>query len=184
LTSRIFLTGPPGVGKTTVLRKTVEELRRNRIRVAGMITEEVREHGARVGFKVTDILTGNDGWLASTRRAVGPRIGKYVVDLEGLEVVGVQAITGALHDPEVSAIVIDEVGPMELLSEKFKMAVRQTINSTKAIVGTIHYRANDPLLQEIRSSLRLSIVTVTVDNRSSLPQQLVEEITNQGGRQS
>ena len=61
MTSKIFLTGSPGVGKTTVLRKTVEELRRNNILVAGMITEEVKEHGMRVGFKVTDILTGNEG---------------------------------------------------------------------------------------------------------------------------
>lgn len=181
MTGKILLTGSPGVGKTTVLRKTVEELKRKGIRVGGMITEEVREQGTRVGFKVADVLTGSEGWLASTRRIIGPRIGKYVVDLEGLEGVGVQAIMTSLRDPEVSAIIIDEVGPMELLSENFKIALRQVISSTKAMMGTIHYRANDPLLREIRNNPHLSIVVVTADNRSGLPLRLVEEMTDLGG---
>jgi nucleoside-triphosphatase len=178
LTSKIFLTGTPGVGKTTVLKNIVQELKRRGIQVGGMVTEEVRENGIRVGFKIVDVSAGTEGWLASTRQKAGPRIGRYVVDLSGLEGIGVKAITNALRDPKTRILVIDELGPMELLSNKFKMAMRDTIDSTKPVIGTIHYRANDPLLHEIRSAQDIKIVTVTMENRTSLPAQIVEEIRN------
>jgi nucleoside-triphosphatase len=179
LASKIFLTGTPGVGKTTVLRRIVQELRGKGILVGGMITEEVRERGVRVGFRVTDVLTGTEGWLASTKQAVGPRIGRYVVDLGGLEGIGVKALTNALSDSNVRVIVLDEVGPMELFSKEFKAAVRNTVSSTKSVIGTIHYRANDPLLHEIRAARGIKTVIVTMENRASLPTQIVEEVLSQ-----
>jgi len=180
LSSKIFLTGPPGVGKSTVLWRLIEELKRRGIRIGGMITQEAREHGMRVGFKITDVLTGREGWLATVKQSVGPRVGKYGIDLEGLEGIGVQAITSALHNPEVRVVVIDELGPMELFSSKFKTAVRQSIASTKTLIGTIHYRANDPLLREIRGARDVKIMIVTKENRSALHLQLAEEIAGQG----
>jgi len=65
---------------------------------------------------------------------------------------------------------------MELFSDKFKAAVRQSVASEKTIIGTIHYRANDPLLREIRTAPDVRIVTVTKESRSALHQQLVEVI--------
>lgn len=180
MSSKIFLTGPPGVGKSTVLWRLIEELKRRGIRIGGMITQEAREHGMRVGFKITDVLTGREGWLATVKQSVGPRVGKYGIDLEGLEGIGVQAITSALHNPEVRVVVIDELGPMELFSSKFKTAVRQSIASTKTLIGTIHYRANDPLLREIRGARDVKIMIVTKENRSALHLQLAEEIAGQG----
>lgn len=50
MTRVLLLTGAPGVGKTTVLTKTVDALKANGISVGGMICREVREEGGRVGF--------------------------------------------------------------------------------------------------------------------------------------
>lgn len=180
MTDKIFLTGIPGVGKSTVLLKAVEELKRRGTRVGGMITREAREQDVRVGFRITDVLTGREGWLANVKISSGPRVGKYGVDLEGLEGIGVQAITKALHDPEVGLVIVDELGPMELFSAQFKSAVRESVASKKPVLGTIHYRANDPLLQEIRNARNIKIVTVTRENRSTLHLHLVEEITRRG----
>ncbi len=176
MSHKIFLTGSPGIGKSTVLWKLVEELKHRGFQVGGMITQEAREYGVRIGFKITDILTGREGWLATAKQSVGPRFGKYCIDLHGLEGIGVQAITTALQDPKIGMVAIDELGPMELFSDKFKAAVRQSVASEKTIIGTIHYRANDPLLREIRSAPGVRIVTVTKESRSVLHQQLVEVI--------
>jgi len=173
---KIFLTGRPGVGKSTVLRELIEELKRRGFQVGGMITQEAREYGVRVGFKITDLLTGREGWLATVKQSAGPRIGKYCVNLEGLEGIGVQAITTALRDPQVTVVAIDELGPMELFSDKFKMAVRQSVASVKTVVGTIHYKADDLLLREMRSAQDVGIITVTEGNRSALHIQLAEMI--------
>jgi nucleoside-triphosphatase len=60
----LLLTGSPGVGKTTVLMKTINELKEAGYRVGGMISREVREGGTRVGFEILDLNSSKRGWLA------------------------------------------------------------------------------------------------------------------------
>ena len=47
---RILLTGPPGCGKTTAVRRIVGTLQG--AKVAGFYTEEIREAGQRKGFRM------------------------------------------------------------------------------------------------------------------------------------
>src|SRR5262245_9707116 len=47
---KVLLTGAPGSGKTTLVREVVREL--DPSRVAGFTTEEIREGGERLGFRV------------------------------------------------------------------------------------------------------------------------------------
>jgi nucleoside-triphosphatase THEP1 len=57
----LLLTGAPGCGKTTVLKRTLEHLRD--LRLAGFLTVELREHGQRVGFEAVG-LSGSRAILA------------------------------------------------------------------------------------------------------------------------
>ena len=43
------MTGKPGVGKTTVIKKIIEKYKKN---IGGFYTEEIREKGHRVGFRI------------------------------------------------------------------------------------------------------------------------------------
>jgi len=172
----IFLTGRPGVGKTTVLLKTIEELRDKGFKVGGMATQEVREAGSRIGFKIIDLYTGEEGWLAHVRQPEGPRVSKYRVNLGDLGSIGVNAILKALERADVT--VIDEIGPMELFSEAFKEAVMKALESEKPILGTIHYRARDPLIIHIRKRRDAEIIEVREDNRDRLHNLIAQEIIN------
>ena len=60
----LLLTGNPGVGKTTVLIKTVDSLKAEGISVGGMISREAREGNVRVGFEIIDLTNDKHGWLA------------------------------------------------------------------------------------------------------------------------
>ncbi|MCL6508666.1 MAG: AAA family ATPase, partial [Bryobacteraceae bacterium] len=53
MNQNFLLTGPPGCGKTTVLRRVVELL--GDLRLAGFYTEEIRERGRRVGFRAAGL---------------------------------------------------------------------------------------------------------------------------------
>ena len=56
LAKNLLLTGPPGCGKTTVIRRLVERLANRR--VAGFYTHEIRKKGQRVGFEVRGLNGG------------------------------------------------------------------------------------------------------------------------------
>lgn len=184
---RILLTGRPGVGKTTALLKIIDALRREGYRVGGMVTVEVREHGRRVGFKVIDLTTGQETYLAVVGSGPGPRVGRYVVRVEDFERVGVSALLTALETADVVAC--DEIGPMELYSEKFKEAVRRAFDSGKPFIGTIHIRADrDPFCRWLKQTYRPKIIEVTERNRNQVPQLVFTEVlqylrrSSHGGR--
>ena len=170
----IFLTGRSGVGKTSVLLRAVDILKAEGCSIGGMIGREVRERGVRVGFEIVDLATGGKGWLAHVNQPTGPRVSKYRVNLSDLNTIGVASILNAVESTDV--IIIDEIGPMELFSSDFKEAVMRAIKSKKPMIGTIHFRAHDPLINTIRAREDAEILEVTRGNRRRLHTVLVGRV--------
>lgn len=166
------LTGAPGTGKTTAVLRVVDELRRRGVKVEGMYTGEIRERGRRVGFAVKRI-GGGEGILAHVRLSGGPRHGKYFVNLRDLERIGVSAILDGISSAEV--VVVDEVGPMELYSEKFREAVDKLLSSPKHAILTVHYRSRDPLVLKVKRAAGEKLINLTLENRENVPRLIVEE---------
>ncbi len=127
----------------------------------------------RVGFEILDLTSGRHGWLAHVNRQSGPQVGKYHVNLDDLENIGTVAITQALE--KCSAIAIDEIGPMELYSQKFKQAVAQALESKKLVLVVVHGKANDPLVTQVKRRVDAEIFNVTFSNRESLFAQLTQK---------
>jgi nucleoside-triphosphatase len=132
---RIFLTGPPGCGKTTVILRTVSLLS---LPAAGFYTVELRgsEGGGRLGFDVI-ALDGRRGPLARVGRPQ-TGVGKYAVDLASFEGVGVQALRAGLREPH-TLLVIDELGKMEFLSAAFVTLLKRVFQSPNPLLGTVLY---------------------------------------------
>jgi nucleoside-triphosphatase len=162
----LLLTGSPGVGKTTVLLRTVESLRAKGFSVGGMLSREVRIGGVRVGFEILDLITGRKGWLAHVTQKQGPQVGRYRVNLADLESIGVEAITNAVASSDV--IVIDEVGPMELYSHKFREATVKAVEGSKLVVGVVHWNVADSLITEIRCRDDVEVYLATMESREDL----------------
>jgi len=174
LQKRILLvTGTPGVGKTTVLTKTTDALKARGFSVGGMISREVRVGNVRVGFEIIDLTNGKHGYLAHINQKRGPQIGKYHVNLEDLESIGVNAIADAVEKCRVVAI--DEIGPMELFSRKFNQAVRQALDSSKLVLAVVHAKASDPLISATEQRDDAEIYVVDKSNRDNLPQNLEKQ---------
>ena len=169
----LLITGSPGTGKTSVLLKAIEVLKARGYSVGGMVSREVRTCGARVGFEISDLGSGRRGWLAHVNQKYGPRIGKYRVNLEDLDNIGAEAIATAVENADVVAI--DEIGPMELHSERFREVVVKAVESRKLVVGTVHWNARDRLIQEISAREDAEIYKVMCENRGNLHEIIVEK---------
>ena len=169
----LLLTGSPGVGKTTVLTKAVSILKDKGCIVGGMISREAREGGVRVGFQIIDLSSQKRGWLAHVNQKTGPQVGKYRVNLEDLEIIGAQAISYAVENCDVVAI--DEVGPMEMFSEKFKDATRKALESSKLVITVVHGKAKDKLINDAKNMKEAETYTVTTENRDKLSEIIAEK---------
>lgn len=174
MTKRVLLiTGAPGTGKTTVLSKAVDMLKAKGLSVGGMISHEAREGRVRVGFQIVNLNNGKRGWLAHIDQTTGPQVGKYRVNLADLEDIGAKAIAEATE--KCAIVAIDEIGPMELFSDKFKQAVAKALESDKVVLAVIHAKAKDPLIAKAKQRKDTEAFTVTLANRDGLPDLLTEK---------
>jgi nucleoside-triphosphatase len=169
----LLLTGNPGIGKTTVLMKTISVLKEKGITVGGMVSREVREGGARVGFEILDLTSSQRGWLASINQKSGPQVGKYRVNIEDLNAIGTQALIDAVEKCQV--IAIDEIGPMELFSEEFKQAAWKALDSRKLVIAVVHWKAKNILITAAKKREDAETITVTVENREKIDKQITEK---------
>lgn len=152
-----LLTGKPGAGKTSLIKQAIAELEG---RAGGFYTEEIRSQGTRLGFKLVT-LDGHEAILAHTDFNKRFRVGKYGVDVESLERVGVSALRKAAEQCDL--VVIDEIGKMELFSPDFREAVLELVGGEKRVLGTIMLQAN-PWADAIKRQPRVNLVTVTRDS--------------------
>jgi nucleoside-triphosphatase len=173
-----LLTGQPGVGKSTIVSRVVLRLKSAGVIVGGCSTTERKVKGARVGFEVLNLTDGTRGELASIASSLGPRVGRYRVNLADLAAVGAAGLSKAAASSEV--IVIDEVGPMELVSPEFRKGVRACLDSGKPILAVVHERLEDDLLAELREKAKETI-TVTVESRDQAADGLASSLLEAAG---
>lgn len=180
----LVLTGVPGVGKTTIVRKICEALQGRNIPSQGFFTEEIRHGGKRTGFDIVT-LDGIRGPLARVgdRHSNVPstkpefRVGQYVVDRPSLEQITLPVLRKKLSIKSV--IVIDEIGKMELCSRYFSEAVKGVFADPKAVViATIPVPKGKPLplVEEIRRRKDVLLVTVTRENRDSILDDVINQV--------
>ncbi len=163
----LLLTGRPGVGKTTVVRRVAEAL--PRFRLGGFYTEEVRERGRRRGFRAVTF----DGWTRAIADVDHPgptRVGRYGVDVAAVDALVARTLAAPA---DVDLLLIDEVGKMECCSAAFVAAVRRLLASPTPMVVTVAERGGG-FVGEVRGLGGAGIWTVTRGNRDALPGRVVE----------
>jgi nucleoside-triphosphatase len=158
---RVALTGRPGVGKTTLIERVLADLPGS---AGGMITREIRRCGYRIGFAVIDIATGVEGVLAHLHQPRGPKVGRYRVNLDDLESIGIGAIERSLDAGTLT--VIDELAPMEITSPRFVPIVQRALDEEGPLLISTHANLQHALVHRVRRELDL--VRVRLGNRDEL----------------
>lgn len=165
---RLFLTGNPGVGKTTLIRAVAERLKG--ITCAGFYTEETRRSGQRTGFRIVT-LDGRKETLASLGQQK-PTVGKYSIHVEEFEKLALRCL-----DPATPAdlYIIDEIGKMELLSDRFRTRITELLSKPTNLFATISKKGSG-FVDQIKRRSDVEIIEVTRKNRDELPNELAGKI--------
>ena len=168
----VLLTGRPGVGKTTVFMRVMEELKAKGLSIVGFYCPEVREGGSRLGFKIVDINSGEWRWLALRRDrayAMGKKVvsfvGRYAVLDEAIEI-GVKALENV---GGADILAIDELGPMELALPPLKRAIERAVETVARGILVVHRRFSEESIWRALKRHGYRLFQVTLDNRDSLP---------------
>jgi len=177
---KIGITGLPRSGKSAVMERVLEMLVEERTReiemrsgiiekpiMGGVQTEPLIENGERLGYKIIDIVSKEEGIIAHRDIDSRLRVLGFGLDLESLAKVAVPAITYVHVICEV--LVIDEIGKFSVESEEFVNAVREALEVDMPTLLTLHKKSRHPLLQDIRRRDDGRILEVTPVNRALLP---------------
>ena len=158
----LWLTGAPGVGKTTVIARVAETFVDGRL--GGFYTEEFREHGVRQGFRL-ESFRGGSVVMAHVRFTSRLRVGRYGVDVPAIDKLATAALA---PDPRLKLYLVDEVGKMECMSTRFIDALRALLHRPTTVVGTIA-RSGGGAIAEFKQWPGSTLWEVTHENRDGLP---------------
>jgi nucleoside-triphosphatase len=166
----IFLTGKPGCGKTSLIKEVLSKLKDTK--AEGFFTSEIREKGERKGFKIAS-LSGKEAIMAHIDFKSPFKVSKYKVNVENLEKIGLDALNKAMQEADL--IVIDEIGKMELFSEKIKQSILDALESPRRVLGTIT-QSDIKFANEIKRQKDIVVLEVTRENREELVDRIVKLI--------
>ena len=162
----ILITGLPGVGKTTLIRRMVQCL--TDYHPAGFYTQELRVQGVRKGFTLVS-LDGRQRILSHVDHRSPYRVGRYRVDVAQFE--HMLAELDLCHSSSC-VIVIDEIGKMECFSKRFREDVTALIGSSRTVIATVAFKGGE-FIQWVKRQPSCHLVTLTAENRERLADDLL-----------
>ena len=152
----IIITGMPRSGKSTLLKKLVTPIDQK----VGFVTNEVRKEGERVGFEV-ETHNGKKSMLAHVDFKTNIKVSKYVVDIKNLD--DIIPSVEKFNDSDV--LFLDEIGQMELCSEKFKILVTTYFDSPNICIATVSKIYSDEYIETIKKRNDIILIEIHEENR-------------------
>lgn len=168
--TKLLLTGLPGCGKTTLIREVIAQIPGP---ISGFYTQEIRSAGRRLGFNLLT-LDGKQRVLAHVDIRSSHRVGKYCVDIAVLDELAVPALYHGIE--ENGLVVIDEIGPMEILSACFRQAVLEVLERPVRVFGSIA-RRSIPFTDAIKARSNIELIEVRPEHREQLRRDLIVRLS-------
>ena len=157
----LLLTGVPGVGKTTLIRKLAAALHERQI--GGFYTEEIRTAGQRQGFRLVT-FGGDNGIIAHIDFDHRYSVGKYGVDVPAIDRFADQALC---LDQNINVYLVDEIGKMECLAPRFVDRLQALLHSDRTLVATVGKKGGG-LIEQVKHWPGSELWEITHANRTAL----------------
>ena len=165
----ILIDGLPRVGKTTAVQRVLSMVK---VRCGGFFCQAVSK-AFYTNFRLVSVQGPNRSLSSQEliRRFDIPGVVGF--NLEDLENFGNPSLLHALNTCDV--VVIDQLGTLEVSSDKFRAVVDRVLDSSKVVLATLT-SSNVPYLEAIRRRPDVDIYPITRSNRALLPDGIVERI--------
>ena len=165
----ILITGLPGCGKTTMIRKLAEIFKE--FNAAGFYTSEIVEDGARTGFMVASLF-GDNKVFAHINLNSKYSVGRYRIDIKGFETL-LDSIF--YNEKKTGVYFVDEIGKMECQSKKFSKLIIDLLNANKPLIASISEKGIG-LISDIKKRDDVKIVEINHENADQIVKMLTMQI--------
>src|SRR3989344_397150 len=152
----ILITGMPRSGKSTLLKKLITNFDQK----VGFVTNEVRKDGERIGFELEN-HKGEKSMLANVDFKTNFKVSRYFVDINNLG----EIIPSVDQFDDHDFLFLDEIGQMELFSEKFKVLVKKYLDSPNTCIATLSQIYSDEFTETIKKRNDIFLIEITEENR-------------------
>jgi nucleoside-triphosphatase len=164
--NNILITGMPGAGKTTLIKKLCVIFKE--FNPSGFFTSEILENNEITGM-VIENLNGDGRILAHINLKSKYSVGKYKIDMKGFEDF-LQNIL--LKEKKTGLYFVDEIGKLECESKKFSKLIVELLKADKPLVATIPEKGTG-LISEIKKRDDVRLFELTPHNH----EQKLKELT-------
>jgi nucleoside-triphosphatase len=169
MTKNVFITGPPGIGKTAVIRRLLKDL--TPLIVRGFFKEEIIENNVCKGFRIVT-LDFQDQILGHVFIEGPHRVSGFGINVEGFENLVLPQLT---ISKEVDLFVLDAIGPMECISQKFCEQVKKIMNSSIPMIATL-VGSETPGTLRLSSRKDVAILQVNHKNKEYIWKNILLEL--------
>ena len=160
----LFLTGPKQIGKSTVLRKLLQDREE---KIGGFRTVRIPlEDGASIHMVAPSEMEYTD-----ENRIFSRRKGVLHIDPADFDRIGCSLLADS-HDCDL--ILMDELGPNEADSEKFRQAVWNVLDGTVPVYGVLQI-ADSNFLDAVADRPDVQVIAISLENRDSMPDLLQQQ---------
>ncbi len=154
--NNIILTGMPKSGKSTMLEKIVNGIVNKR----GFLTREVLDNkGKRSGFEIV-CDDGERQMLADVDFNSGYKVSKYKVDVASFDLL----MANFYRFFSNQFLYIDEIGEMELFSQRFRRLVEIYLDAHNPFISTMTMVYNDKFVDEIKRRDDVILIEINREN--------------------
>lgn len=134
---RLFLTGPSGIGKSTIIRQALGPALAY---AGGFVTERVSDgEGRLLGYELLPAAAALSGTAYQSWRFLDYSGSVPAKDNEVFRNQGVRLLQEAEYYPFV---LLDEIGGFEMLIPQFRNALAELLNSEQPIIGVLKEAEN------------------------------------------
>ena len=157
----LFLTGPKQIGKSTILRRLLQG---RDVKIGGFRTVRIPlEDGASI-----HMVAPSENEYTDENRIFSRRKGILYIDPSDFDRIGCGLLASA---GDCDLILMDELGPNEANSEKFRKAVWNVLDGEVSVYGVLQVADSD-FLDAVAARPDVQVITISLENRDSMPRQL------------